>query len=113
MCIDTLFRELIIPAADNLTLKGNVSHVIVQDVRRNIYKNAQLSEVKDMPLSVAKRAVIHCVSNNPRHQYVIPGAEAHYQPQITSKTWTLSEQQTANYGPFSDHMATMIAREGA
>jgi hypothetical protein len=66
--IDTFLRELDIPAAayaDDLKLMGNLAHVTVQDVQRNIYKIAQWSEVKGMPLSVAKYTLMHYGSKQP------------------------------------------------
>lgn len=76
--MDTLLRELDIPAAayaDDLKLMSNLARVTVQDVQRNIDRIAQWSEVKGMPLSVAKCAVIHYGPKNPRHQYAINGTD--------------------------------------
>jgi hypothetical protein len=107
--IDTLLRELDIPAAayaDDLKLMGNLAHVTVQDVQRNIYKIAQWSEVKGMPLSVAKCAVMHYGSNNPRHPYVVHGTEAlpavdHFKDLGVVR---------AEDGTFNDHVATMTSK---
>jgi hypothetical protein len=107
--MDTLLRKLDIPAvayADDLKLMGNLAHVTVQDVQRNIYRIAQWSEVKGMPLSVAKCAVMHYGPNNPRHQYVVHGAETlpaadHFKD--------LGVIMAAD-GTFSDHVATVAAK---